>query len=113
MGVYEKARELVEMLKQEEVYEEFIERQQQIFAVPVLKELLMDLRRREFAIYRHQLLGKEVDLAEEETLRELHEAACQENALKLYLEAEYRFSKMMLDIQSIINAAVPVKRVEN
>lgn len=113
MKVYEKARELVEALQQEEIYAEFIKWQRQVFADPGLKETLLALRRHEFALHRQQLKGKELSEEEKDNLRRLYESARQDDVIKRYLEAEYRFSRMMMDIQKIINAAVPVKGPEN
>lgn len=110
MKVYDQARELVEVLKQEDVYKDFIGWQQRVFGNPRLKELLLNLRRREFELHRRQLQGEEIPEAEKNAVEELHSHARQEEDLQNYLEAEYRFSRMMLDIQKIINAAVPVRR---
>jgi cell fate (sporulation/competence/biofilm development) regulator YlbF (YheA/YmcA/DUF963 family) len=113
MRVYEKARELVVALKQEEIYAEFVKWQRQVFAAPRLKETLLALRRHEFELHRQQLTGKDASEEEKDNLRRLYESARRDDVIKCYLEAEYRFSKMMLDIQKIINAAVPVKGPEN
>lgn len=110
MKVYEKARELVEALKQEEIYAEFVKWQHKVFADPRLKETLLALRRHEFELHRQQLKGKEVSEEEKDNLRRLYESARQDEVIKRYLDVEYRFSRMMLDIQKIINDAVPVKR---
>lgn len=110
MQVYEQARQLVEVLKQEEVYKEFIGLQLRVFGDPKLKELLLTLRRREFELHRRQLQGAEVSDEEKQGIEELHSKALQEEELQRYLDAEYRFSRLMLDIQKIINAAVPVRR---
>ncbi|MDD4768583.1 MAG: YlbF family regulator [Eubacteriales bacterium] len=113
MRVYEKARELVEALKQEEIYSEFVKWQGQVFAAPRLKETLLALRRHEFELHRQQLKGKDASEEEKDNLRRLYETARQDDVINRYLDAEYRFSRMMLDIQKIINDAVPVKRPEN
>jgi cell fate (sporulation/competence/biofilm development) regulator YlbF (YheA/YmcA/DUF963 family) len=113
MKVYEKARELVEALKQEEIYAEFVQWQRQVFADPGLKETLLALRRHEFELHRQQLKGQELSEEERNNLRRLYDTARQDDVIKRYLEAEYRFSRMMMDIQKIINGAVPVKRQEN
>lgn len=112
MDVYDKARELAEVLKQEEVFTQFVHWQSQVFANSKLKERLLDLRRAEFALQRRQLSGKEVSTEQKEALRRLYEAARQDETISRYLEIEYRFSGMLKDIQKIINDAVPVKRPE-
>lgn len=112
MQVYDKAREMVEVLKQEEVYTEFVKWQRQVFDDPKLKEMLLDLRNKEFEIHRQQLMGKGVTEEQKETLRKLYEIARLDPSIGNYLEVEYRFSRMMMDIQKIINDAVPVKRPE-
>jgi cell fate (sporulation/competence/biofilm development) regulator YlbF (YheA/YmcA/DUF963 family) len=110
MSVYDKARELVAVLKEEEVYSDFIKWQRQVFEDPRLKEMLLDLRSKEFDLHRQQLLGKEVSEEQKEALRRLYEIARHDPTIGRYLEAEYRFSRMMMDIQKIINDAVPVKQ---
>lgn len=112
MKVYDKARELVEVLKQEETYSEFINWQRQVFDSPEHKRMLLDLRHKEFDMHRQQLMGKEVSEEHKEALRRLYEIARHDPVVGRYLDVEYRFSRMMMDIQKIINDAVPVKRPE-
>lgn len=112
MNVYDKARELVEVLKQEEVYAEFIQGQRQVFDDPEHKAMLLNLRNKEFDLHRQQLMGKEVSEEHKETLRRLYEIARHNPTVGHYLDVEYRFSQMMMSIQKIINDAVPVKRPE-
>lgn len=112
MNVYDKARELVEVLKQEQVYAEFIKGQRQVFDDPEHKAMLLNLRNKEFDLHRQQLMGKEVSEEHKETLRRLYEIARHNPTVAHYLDVEYRFSQMMMSIQKIINDAVPVKRPE-
>jgi len=109
MKVYDKARELVEVLKQEETYAEFVRWQRQVFTDPRLKAMLLELRTQEFNLHRRQLLGEEVSAEQKEAVRRLYELARNEPTLASYLDAEYQFSRMILEIQRIINEAVPVK----
>jgi len=110
MSVYDKARELVDALQQEEVYTEFIQYQREVYQDPQHKEMLLSLRNKEFAVNRQQLLGKEVGEDEKEELRRLYEVARHNPVVGGYMDAEYKFSRMMMDIQKIINDAVPVQR---
>lgn len=112
MKVYDKARELVAVLQQEEVYTEFVDYQRQVFDNPECKAILVDLRNKEFEMHRQQLLGKGVSEEQKESLRKLYEIARYNPTVGRYLDVEYRFSRMMMDIQKIINDAVPVKRPE-
>lgn len=97
------------MLKEEKIYSEFVDWQRQVFTDPELKEKLLTLRNHEFALHRQQLKGKDISEEELANLRQLYETAREDAVIRSYLDAEYRFSKMMLDIQKIINDAVPVK----
>jgi cell fate (sporulation/competence/biofilm development) regulator YlbF (YheA/YmcA/DUF963 family) len=110
VNVYDKARELVEVLKQEEVYSDFVKWQRLVFDDDKLKEMLLDLRGKEFEMHRQQLMGKEVSEEQKEALRRLYEIARHNNTIGSYLDVEYRFSRMMMDIQKIINDAVPIKQ---
>ena len=110
MNVYEKARELVEVLKDEEVYTDFVKWQREVFEDVRLKEMLLDLRGKEFEMHRQQLMGKEVSEEQKEALRRLYEIARHDTTIGRYLDIEYRFSRMMMDIQKIINDAVPIKQ---
>lgn len=112
MDVYSKAGELVEVLKQEEVYLEFIKWQDRVFDDSELKGMLLDLRNKEFEMHRHQLMGKEISEEQKESLRKFYEIARHDPTVGRYLDVEYHFSRMMMDIQKIINDAVPVKRPE-
>jgi cell fate (sporulation/competence/biofilm development) regulator YlbF (YheA/YmcA/DUF963 family) len=102
----------VEVLKDEEIYSEFVHWQQQVFANPRLKEKLLALRNREYALHRQQLKGKNISEGEMADIRKLYETTREDDVTRSYLDAEYRFSKMMMDIQKIINDAVPVKGPE-
>lgn len=108
MKVHDKARELVEVLKEEEVYQEFVHWQQQVFFAPKPKETLLALRRQEFALHARQLQGGVLSEEEKADLQEAYRQACTQDVLRQYLEAEHRFSKVMLEIQKIINGAVPI-----
>lgn len=112
MNVYEKARELVGVLKEQDVYKEYVESRKQVFSDPKLKEMLLDLRKVEYDMHRRQLEGKSVSDKEKAKLRELHELARLNSVLGRYMEAEYRFGVMMMDIQKIINEVVPVDKPE-
>lgn len=109
MKVYDKARELVEVLKQEEIYAEFLHWQRQVFSDPQHKAMLLELRTQEFNLHRRQLLGEEVSPEQKEAVRKLYELARNNPTLARYLDVEYQFSRMMLEIQRIINEAVPDK----
>lgn len=110
MSVYDKARELVEALTQDVVFTDFVRLQREVFEDARLKEMLLDLRSKEFEMHRQQLLGNEVSEEQKEALRRLYEIARHHITINRYLEAEYRFSRMMMDIQKIINDAVPIKK---
>ncbi len=100
---------MVAVLKEEKIYSDFVYWQRQVFDDVRLKEKLMALRQHEFALHRLQLRGKDISEEELANLRQMYATAREDAVIRSYLDAEYRFSKMMLDIQKIINNAVPVK----
>ena len=59
-------------------------------------------------LHRLQLRGKDISEEELANLRQMYATAREDAVIRSYLDG-YRFSKMMLDIQKIINNAVPVK----
>lgn len=112
MNVHEKARELVRAVKEQDVYKDFVESKQQVFSDSKLKEMLLDLRRAELDLHRRKLAGETVGDKEQEKLQQLYELARVNSVLARYLEVEYRFSMLMMDIQKIINEAVPLKKAD-
>lgn len=112
MGVYDKARELAAAIKQETVFNEYEQIKNQVFADPKLKQMLLDLRRQELELQKQQLLGKEVTQEQKDKARQLYEIVRLNSSLARFLEVEYRFGRMMMDIQKIINDVVPVEKPE-
>ncbi len=110
MKSYQKARELVQAVKAEESYKEFIQAREQVFADPKLKDMLRDLRKAEIEAHQSQLEGKELSDQEKEKIQKLYELARMNSVLAGYLEKEYRFSMMMMDIQKIINEVIPEEK---
>ncbi|MTI95094.1 MAG: YlbF family regulator [Firmicutes bacterium] len=112
MSVYDKARELVIELRKESTYTEFVEWQEKVLADPDLKAMLTDLRSKEFELQKQELLGQEVPAEQRAKLHRLYDVVRLNPALRRYLELEYRFIQMMMDIQKTINEAMPIKLPE-
>lgn len=112
MGVYDKARELAAAIKQETVFNEYEQIKTQVFTDPKLKQMLLDLRRQELELQKQQLLGKEVTQEQKDKARQLYEIVRLNSSLSRFLEVEYRFGRMMMDIQKIINDVVPIEKPE-
>ncbi len=110
MQPYQKARELVQAVKAEESYKEFMQAREQVFADPKLKDMLRDLRKAEIEAHQRQMAGQELDDDDKQKIQKLYELARMNSVLAGYLEKEYRFSMMMMDIQKIINEVIPQEK---
>lgn len=107
MNVKEIVVALAEALKNSEEYRDFVFAKENLRKNPVNGEMLDAFRQKQFEVQMSELAGREVDPEIQEQVEEEYQLLSQTPEVNEYLNAEYRFSLVMSDIQSLIAEAVP------
>lgn len=106
MNVYDSAHELARALRECEEYRALKEAKDRLEADPVNKEMLLEFRRRRWEIEAEQAMGREVDEEKLKRVQQLGELVNNNPTLRDYLTAEFRFARLMGDIQKILADAL-------
>lgn len=107
MNVYEIIVDLAEALKNCEEYRDFVVAKENLRKDPAKGGMLDAFRQKQFEVQMAELAGQEVDEEIREELEEEYHLLSQTPEINEYLNAEYRFSLVMSDIQASISQAVP------
>jgi len=107
VSVYDKAYELARLLANTKEYKEFISAKENLKKNKMYREMLEHYRQSQLEVQVAELAGHEIDEDTREQLDKLYDLISVNPAITEYLEAEYRFSRLMSDIQKIIAEAVP------
>ncbi|GAW93004.1 YlbF family regulator [Calderihabitans maritimus] len=103
---YDKAYELAKALAQSEEYKNYLQAKEKLERDDKNLKMLQEFKRRQLAIQMAELAGQEVDEEQIEQVERLYEIISLNPVINEFLTAEYRFSRMMADIQNIINEAI-------
>ncbi len=106
MNVYDHAYALAKAIKVSPEYKNFLHAKEKLDGDSSAKEMLTDFRKNQIELQKQKLSGIEVAPEQEERLNRLMEVINLNMTVKEYLEAEYRFSIMLTDIQKIIGEAM-------
>ncbi len=106
MNIYDHAHALAKAIKASPDYKNFRKAKENLEGDSSAKEMLTDFRKQQFEHQKQKLSGLEVAPEQEERLNRLLEVIHLNKTVKEYLEAEYRFSVMLADIQKIIGEAM-------
>jgi len=104
MAVYDLANRLARQIKDSEEYTAYKEIRQQITDDSKTREMLLDYQREQIKIQAKQLSGQEVTEEEKGKFSNLRNIIELNKNIKRYLDAEYRVSTMLSDIQQILFA---------
>lgn len=107
MGVNEFAVKLADVLSKSEEYKEFVAAKENLRKNRANGEMLDLFRQRQFELQMAELAGHEIDEETREQLEKDYQLLSLNAEINEYLNAEYRFSLVMSDIQGIITGAVP------
>lgn len=105
MNPYDAAHLLSKALKESPEFKEYGEAQEQLTSDSAAREMLLDFRKEQFNLQRQKLSGLEVAPEQIEKLERLYEVLNLNQTVKRFLEAEFRFSRLIGDIQGIIGEA--------
>jgi len=106
MNAYDRAHELARALKESDEYRALKEARQRLEADPTNKEMLLEFRRGQWELEAERALGKEVDEQKVKRLEQLAELVNHNPTLRDYLGAEFRFARLMTDVQKILADAL-------
>lgn len=105
MNPYDAAHALAKALRESPEFKEMKKAQEDVKADISAKEMLLDFRREQFNMHKQQLSGVEVSQEQKEKLEKLFEVVNMNSLIKRLLNAEYKVSIMLQDIQKIISEA--------
>lgn len=102
MKVYDLAHNLAREIKKADEYRSYLEVRDKIKDNPATMEILRDFQKEQFIIQSKALTGEKITEEEKEKFVRLMEIVNLNKDIKKYLEAEYRITAMLNDIQEIL-----------
>ena len=107
MSVNEIIVELAEALTNCEEYKDFVTAKGNLRKNSANGDMLDLFRQKQFELQMAELAGQEIDEETKEQLETDYQLLSLNPEVNEYLNAEYRFSLVMSDIQGVISGAVP------
>lgn len=105
LNPYDAARQLTKALQESAELKEYSEAQKLIAGDSAAREMLVDFRKEQFLLQKQELSGLEVAPEQSEKLEKLFAVLNLNLTVKRFLDAEFRFSRLMGDIEKIIGEA--------
>jgi cell fate (sporulation/competence/biofilm development) regulator YlbF (YheA/YmcA/DUF963 family) len=102
VNVYDCAYELARALKESEEYKKLLEARARVDADPKNKQMFLDFRKCQWEIQKAKALGKDVDENQLRRFEQLADLVNLNPVVKELIAAEFRFSRLMADIQKIL-----------
>jgi|SRR6056297_239383 len=108
MSVYDTAKRLERKIKESDEYKEYIELKEKVIKKDGSKKMLLDYQDLMMELQTKQLSGQEISEEEKEKLNNLNNLIEINNNVKKYLEAEYKVSVMLNDLQKMIFSDIEI-----
>ncbi len=108
VNVYDSAHRLAASIKASPEYADFRLAAARLKAERTSLEMLRDFRTRQFELQSRMLQGQEISEDEQAKLDQLSEIVASHAVISAFLQAEYKLSRLLGDIQKIIADAVEV-----
>lgn len=105
MNPYDAARRLTRALQESTEFKEYSEAQKILTGDSVAREMIVDFRKEQLRLQKQEFSGLEVAPEQAEKLEKLFEVINLNLTVKRFLDAEFRFSRLIGDIQKIIGEA--------
>lgn len=102
MNVYDQAHHLAKAVKNSQEYTEYRAALQKVEANPDYKKLLQDYQKKQFQLQQTHMMGRQISEDKKQDIQKLHEILAANPVMSAYITAEYRFGRMMADVQTII-----------
>lgn len=106
MSAYDTVNKLARELQESEEYKKFVLVKQKILEDDTNSKMIQDLQNKQWEIQQAQILGGEVSAEKQQELESLYSLLSLNPSTREYLEAEFRFSCLINDIQKVIGEAV-------
>ncbi len=106
MNIYDCAHALVKAIKSSPEYKNIKAAKEKLQEDSDAKKMISDLRKIQWNMQKQKISGIEIAPEQEKQLSRLLEVANLNLVVKEYLEAEYKFSIILTDIQKIISEAM-------
>jgi len=105
MNPYDAAHNLAKALRESPQFKEMKEAQAAMKTDDTGKKMLLDFRAEQVKMYKKQLSGIEPSAEEKKKIENLYEVVNMNVLIKRLLDAEYKVSTLLHDIQKIISEA--------
>jgi cell fate (sporulation/competence/biofilm development) regulator YlbF (YheA/YmcA/DUF963 family) len=106
MNIYDCAHALAKAIKTSPEYIKFQKAGEELEKEKAAKEMLSDLSKAQIELQKQKVAGLEIAPEQEKRLSQMMEIVNLNKVAKEYIEAEYRFSIMLFDVQNIISKAM-------
>ena len=102
MSVYDKANQLAREIKNSDEYNEYQKIRKKILDNEKTKNMLQDYMKKQMQIQQKKMSGEELTEAEKQEIENLQNMVDLNSDVKKYLQAEYRMSVMLNDLQETL-----------
>lgn len=102
MGVYDLSHRLAKALKESNEYSSYLEIKKKVVSNSKTKEMLLNFQKEQFKLQSKTMSGQEISEEEKEKFNKLMEIVKLNNDIQKYMDAEYRMSIMLNDLQQIL-----------
>lgn len=106
MSVHDQAHALARAIKGTPEFKNFLKVKETLDKDKRAKEMLSNFRKAQWELQKQKMTGLDVSPEQEKRISQLLEVISLNLLVKEFLEAEYRFSIMVTDIQKIIGEAM-------
>lgn len=106
MSTYETAQQLAQEIQESEEYRSFLGAKEKIKADESNYKMILDFQLKQFEIQQAQLFQLEVSEEKQQELERLYSLLSLNPVARQYLEAEFRISRLVNDVQKIIGDAI-------
>lgn len=108
MNPHDQAYSLAKALKESSEYKAYCQIREKINADEGVRNMFLDLRKKEMELGQKQMMGQEISEREKEQYQKLRELTTIHSVIQEYLEKEERVHVLLMDVQRIISEAIDV-----
>ncbi|MSS42841.1 YlbF family regulator [Anaerosalibacter bizertensis] len=113
MNVYDEAHKLARAIKESDEYNEYFEKQKNVFSDVKNREMIDDFREKALEVQMEQLSGKEVDKEKIEKLQKLEQILMLNPDIKEFFIAEMKFTQLISDVYKILDDVIKLDTLED
>lgn len=111
MNVYDHAHSLARAIRESEECRGYINALQKLKEDKAAFDMLLDFRKEQLELQKRKLSGEDI-AGQEEKLAKLYDVINLNIYIRDFLASEYRFARMMADIEKILAEAVGVEGID-